>query len=750
MKSLLSVLSICLFLTNITNASTFTSVAGGDFDLPTTWGTLTEIPGPTDDVIIKHDVFVNLTNNKTINSLSLINDGSLLAGFEIRGNGILTVLGNVQATATVLTRDLHLTVINNATLIIQGDCTFTRVAGNLADNFLKIDLNNSSKTYIEGMLIFNYFGSGAGEDTKEITIRDSALLDVTGETRFLSSAGQDFNLGMYGSSSAYLRDSLTLQLTGTGKEAGITLHDKSNLELYSSAYIYNSSSLSDDFAKLRVRNDSSTMYIQDDVYLTSSGARVQLRAEGVDGDMIIGGDIKMNASAQDEVYVSLVSQGEIYLAGNITRATNFGNLTMEQDAALILNGTNPQVIPESNLAGSGTDSLAFRKIVLENTSSQPFVLVEDLVIQDSLILSTGNLVSSDAAKVVLQDSAIISGSSAAYVEGPVQKLGSTAGLDITIPIGTDDAYAPITLSPISNIGSDVTVQYFSEPPPFGIESRAAGIDNVSGTRYWTVEKNASTGDLDVTLTWEDSSEAGVTEVSEMLVVGWDGTEWQSYGNESSGVVGSGGFVTSAFSEPPPFGIESFTIGSETPRNSLPVKLKNFDAIPESGKVYLRWETESEINFEKFELERSTDARHFEKMYSVGSKGEAAQLTQYFAKDLVPSIGINYYRLKMIDLDGTFEYSPMLNVKIEKFGEAHIYPNPVAEELVVHIADWAEEQVTIEIFDLNSKKIFQDVVTLEGREYRVNTSSANVVFSGTYVMKVTGAKTSKVLKFIKVE
>lgn len=747
-STFLSTFLIWFLFINITTAEIFTSITGGDFNNPNTWDIGGgQIPGKMDDVVIKHMVYVILNGKKTIKSLSLFNGATTVAGFELNGTDSLVVLNNVEATSTNNSGSLYLQVSDNATFIINGNCSFLRAPGNIVDDYLWFNLIDYSKTFIKGSFRFDYLGSGSNESTKEINLKNDALLEVTGETVFINSAGEDFNLGMYNNAQAVFRDSLTLILNGTGAEAGITLHDSSSLQVLSSAYIFNSSTVSNDFAKLRVREMSSNLYIQGDVYMDSYGAKVKLEAEGAEGVVTVGGNIVMNASAQDEVSINIIEQGEVYLGGDLIRQTEFGKLTMENEGTLIFNGSNPQSIPESNLPNSGTDSLFFKNVRLENTSSQPFVLTEDLIVKDYLILTSGNLISDSTAMVILKDGATIYGSSTAYIEGPVKKLGTTEGQDLTLPIGTDKSYAPITISAISDPLSEVTVQYLSEPPPFGVETFESEINNVSTDGHWTVEKNANTGDLDITLTWEDSNETGVTEVDDLVVAGWDGTEWKSFGQESAGMIGSGGFVASALSEPPPFGVETFTLASTSSLNSLPVELKRFEVTPRSGSIDLEWETESEINASHFLVERSTDGVNYESIDYIKTKGGISTPAQYATKDLSPSFGWNYYRLRMVDQDGSYEYSPVKVVKLEQNSSILVYPNPVVDVLFIQDTEEVEEEVRVEIFDRNSSKLFEDVIYLNNGPVQLTIDDIQTLPSGYYIVKITGKSGCKFVNFV---
>ncbi len=743
----LFVFSICFFFTSIVNATVFTSVANGDFNNPNTWSVGSGmIPGEMDEVIIQHEVYLNLNSKKIIQNLLISNILNVNSGLEISGTDSLIVLNDIQAALHSFDKELHLWIGGDAVVIIEGNCHFLRVVENNINKEFDFYIEENAKTFIKGSFRFDYLGAGPDENSREIYVGDDALLDVEGNTVFTNSKGEDFNFVMANRAEAVFRDSLILILNGTGKEAGVTLSGTSRLEILSSVYLFNSSTASDDFAKLRTTS-AATIYIEGNVYMEAHGARTKLDMEGGGGNITIGGDIIMNTSGEEKVIIDIAEKGALYLGGNIIRPTNFGKLIMKDEGVLIFNGSSPQTIPPGKLPNSGTDSLFFKEIRLENTSSQPFILTEDLIVQDSLILTNGNLVSDLTAMVVLKDGAIISGSSNAYIEGPIRKLGTTAGQDLTLPIGTSNAYAPITISAISNPSSEVTVQYLSEPPPFGVETFESAINNVSTDGHWIVEKNANTGNLDLTLTWEDSNEAGITEIDDLVVAGWDGTEWISYGQESVGIVGVGGFVASSLSEPPPFGVETFTIASTSSLNSLPVELRSFDAIPRSGSVDLKWETETEINVSHFLVERSVDGINYEPIDYVNSKGGASVVARYTSKDASPSFGWNYYRLKMVDLDDSYEYSSVEVVKLEENTSILLYPNPVKDVLFIQDTEGVEDEVRVEIFDRNSSKLFENIIPLNGGPVRLAIDDIQSLPSGYYIVKITGKSGCQFLNFV---
>ena len=118
---------------------------------------------------------------------------------------------------------------------------------------------------------------------------------------------------------------------------------------------------------------------------------------------------------------------------------------------------------------------------------------------------------------------------------------------------------------------------------------------------------------------------------------------------------------------------SLVIEDSTP---LPVELVSFAVEVKEDNALLRWLTATEHNNEGFEVQRSTDGIHFENIGWVDGFGNSQVAHQYGFKDHGLSFGITYYRLKQVDYDGRFKYSPTRTATItESFAEITVHPNP---------------------------------------------------------------------------
>jgi hypothetical protein len=112
---------------------------------------------------------------------------------------------------------------------------------------------------------------------------------------------------------------------------------------------------------------------------------------------------------------------------------------------------------------------------------------------------------------------------------------------------------------------------------------------------------------------------------------------------------------------------------------LPLILNNFSLTSDNCKVHLNWSTSFEKNIEKFEIEKSETSNAKWKTIGIvaAQSNSSTNTTYYFKDDNIISNKAVMYRLKMMDIDGSFMYSPILNTVL-KCDEQNltVYPNPV--------------------------------------------------------------------------
>ena len=173
---------------------------------------------------------------------------------------------------------------------------------------------------------------------------------------------------------------------------------------------------------------------------------------------------------------------------------------------------------------------------------------------------------------------------------------------------------------------------------------------------------------------------------------------------------------------------------------LNVELLDFQAFNKDKSVQLAWKTANETHFSHFDIERSEDSKIFDAMGQTKAKGLNST---YNFDDNDPLSILSYYRLKMVDFDGQYHYSKVVNVERGKGSPIRVYPNPIQNELSIDIHSDAKK-IAVEVFDILGRSIFKQ-----------NTEGSNLLTintlkwqSGVYMLMVTdGAKTfqQKIIK-----
>ena len=141
--------------------------------------------------------------------------------------------------------------------------------------------------------------------------------------------------------------------------------------------------------------------------------------------------------------------------------------------------------------------------------------------------------------------------------------------------------------------------------------------------------------------------------------------------------------------------------------SLPMKLGDFTASKQSAGIKLNWETLSEQNTSHFEIERSGDGINYSSICIVNAAGNSADKKYYSFTDNHPLSGINFYRLKMADIDGTYTFSRVIAIKNDNsLITIQIFPNPVTDVLQVQIPSSQKEAIKIAVADAAGRIIFE--------------------------------------------
>ena len=173
---------------------------------------------------------------------------------------------------------------------------------------------------------------------------------------------------------------------------------------------------------------------------------------------------------------------------------------------------------------------------------------------------------------------------------------------------------------------------------------------------------------------------------------------------------------------------------------LPVALSRFDGIANGTTVHLAWETSSELNNAGFEVQHSFTG-NFEKRGFVLGVGTTEEKQEYFyaVRDLHP--GSHQFRLKQIDFDGTFAYSPTIEVHIENQESTllNVYPSPFNPSTSILFYTQRDEYIEIHAYNALGKlvSIIHEGILTTGNQHRFLFEPSNLP-SGLYWIRAKGA------------
>ncbi|HRI46683.1 MAG TPA: choice-of-anchor D domain-containing protein [Ignavibacteriaceae bacterium] len=408
-------------------------------------------------------------------------------------------------------------------------------------------------------------------------------------------------------------------------------------------------------------------------------------------------------------------------------ATNWGSLM-----------GSPQYNSATNLGGGNYNSLTVQ-------SGGEVTLTGSANISGTLNLNGGTI---NVGNNVLTVSSITGGSASSYIKttgsGGLKRNVPTTESGTLFPVGTESSYNPVT---ITNSG---TADNFTVSVKGTFDNAPVDINKVVN-RQWSISEDTPGGsNAIIKLQWNTAEEAGSFVRTNAVYVGhYTGGTWQqtaaTYTDLGSGVYSA---EASGFTSFSPFGI-----GNE---NALPVELASFNAVPVNGAVKLNWQTSTEINNHGFDVERaifsnSSDDLTWETLAFVKGNGNSNSVKEYsYTDNNISASGKYAYRLKQLDTDGAYKYSPIVETDITvvlDYALEQNYPNPFNPSTTINYSIPNAEYVTIKVFNT----LGEEVATLFNGNMEAGKHSlsfdASKLSSGMYIYRLSAGNFTQIKKML---
>jgi len=715
----------------------------------------------------------SILGNLTMNNTASVNDNSVY--FVSTTTGSLSIGGNVSITnnasgstanvylpdAGVTTIDGALIAANNGTsttgqlifasggsssLMVNGGVQITNNGGSttkrvffgnngdITTNGVLHLINNSTATNSE--IFCNYSSTSNNLYNENVTLQNTTassdgIFFGNGNGTAIMASGKTVSIGVGGFIAGTLQFRNFTQLGATAQS--ITLSGATTtLENYSS--VWNGA-----VTFIAPRHYTRSTTYNNTSYLEKNGANNDASVGGnvYNGDVtfVVSGTgyfMPSNTTGDDHnANATFVKNntGLLYPAYNST-STFAGNITINSNTVLTFadagngrvefDGGTAQVVSNT---GASTGHI-MRRITTSKTASD-VTLNTTINVSNNLHLVNGNITTTTTnLLIMLAGSNVTAVSDAAFVNGPLRKIGNTA---FDFPVGKAGNYRPISISAPANNAHHFTGEYFAvDPhPTYDHNSLDPTLHHISSCEYWILDRTNGASNVNVTLSW-DAASCGVDNLADLRVARWNGAVWKDHGNGgTTGTMTAGSVVTSSAVT----SFSPFTLASNTFLNPLPIELISFDATCKNEEVVMIWETKSELQNDFFSIEKSNDAENWKSFKTIDGSMNSNSSIIYNAVDSDPYSDITYYRLSQTDMDGTIEILGVVSVSgcggLEGESSYSVFPNPSTG--VFQFLSTYEENFLITIYDMSGKVVGAGIDIYPGH----NTIDLTELNSGVY-------------------
>jgi hypothetical protein len=383
-----------------------------------------------------------------------------------------------------------------------------------------------------------------------------------------------------------------------------------------------------------------------------------------------GGDFEQRRGGSGDALASVVT-----VEGNFSHTSGNYDMCSQNSQSTILNVKGNFSITGGELteSGAGNNPSASGTINFTGTSPQTYT-------SGGTVSQTINFNITDGATLLLPSGNTIGGAGALAI--PAGGTLTGAG---TVAINTANNGS---ISPGNSIGTLSITGDLAFSPTASLEIEVRGIPGKANDLLAVTGSVAFAGTLNVLYTGGTTNDGDFFDVV-------------TFGSST------GAFTTINY--PPAPGTWSASYNANELRISyagtaLPIELLFFQAERKGQTALLSWRTASEKDNDYMAVERSADGRQWEELGQVNGAGTTTLPQDYSFTDEKPLPGLNYYRLKQLDFDGTFEYHrvAVLDFRSDKLPEARVFPNPAHERLTVVLPEASPRASELLLFDAQGR------------------------------------------------
>ena len=293
------------------------------------------------------------------------------------------------------------------------------------------------------------------------------------------------------------------------------------------------------------------------------------------------------------------------------------------------------------------------------------------------------------------------------------------------PIGNSvTSYTPAT---ITNTG---TADKFSINVATGTPCNANATRSVN--RVWTITEAVVGGSVaNIALQWNSADENTAFTRSLCAAVRCNGTNMVDRNGTNEAASGTDPYTKSINNNS---NLGAFGVTSDI--TVIPIELSKFEAKATAKTTQLTWATASERNNALFQVEQSTDGTDFQTIGQVKGHGTTNTPQVYAYEHNTPSVGVNYYRLKQIDANGAFTYSPIRSVAFGK--NVFVIKNTLVHN-TLNIITNDEAATPLSIFNIAGQQVWS------GKAQGTQQIEVSALPAGLYILRTATGATGRFVK-----
>ena len=367
-------------------------------------------------------------------------------------------------------------------------------------------------------------------------------------------------------------------------------------------------------------------------------------------------------------------------------------LRIEEGAANAL-FTLSLLAPTSTVVYAGTNTsqtirpASYGQLRLEGPGAKN--LGGDVLTQGNLELAGAQLTLGNFDATVAKGAAVLGATTSAYVvtdrAGRLRQSVLSNNAVVVFPVGTSTAYLPLTLRQSATRSEDVFAVRASADKYANYDATDAGIGaavalSKSVQNTWLVSEEVK-GNASVTMEaqWNTATQSSDFDPAKAYISHYRSGFWDRTATEVGATLAPATTDTYTLARSGITSFSPFTISADA-AHPLPVELTTFEVKRGPNVVYSTWATASEHHSQHFVLERSLNGERFMEIGTLRAAGTSTTTRTYALTDnkLPTDASTLYYRLRQVDADGSFSYSPVRSVALLASAAAaslQLFPNP---------------------------------------------------------------------------